>query len=212
MEPVHYLGLSTGRSGSGLCPTRNRPDHFGFSIFRPAADRERSRFGWSDFRRVQIGPRSVSGCVNICRILPKVAGYGETWSDLDEISADLEEIKPISARYGRISMSSRPISKRSGLISTRSRLSLRSRTENGRFSFEFRPDLNWSDRKGAISGQIRSGRLNIGFSASNPPTDPPFSGSGSRDPPPIRHRRRVGRLSGRIGRLGRVGRFPDLDG
>ena len=32
------LGLSTGRSGSGLCPTRNRPDNFGFSMLRPAAD------------------------------------------------------------------------------------------------------------------------------------------------------------------------------
>ena len=144
------VGLSTGWSGLGLCPTRNRPDHFGFSILRPAADREWRRFGWSDFRRVQIGPRLVSGCVNICRILPKVAGYGETWSDLDEISADLEEIKPISARYGRISMRSRHISKRSGRISTRSRLSLWGRTENGRFSFEFRPDLNRSDKKGAI--------------------------------------------------------------
>ena len=60
--------------------------------------------------------------------------------------------------------------------------------------------------------QIWSGRLNIGFSASNPPTDPPFSGSGSRDPPPTCHLRRVGRLSGRIGRLGWVGRVPDLDG
>ena len=54
-------------------------------------------------------------------------------------------------------------------------------------------------------GQIRSGQLNIGFSASNPPTDPSFSGSGSRDPPLTRH-------SGRIGRLGRVGRVLDLAG
>ena len=39
------LGLSTGRSGSGLCPTRNRPDQIGWANFQPAADRRRSRFG-----------------------------------------------------------------------------------------------------------------------------------------------------------------------
>ena len=29
--------MSTGRSGSGLCPTRNRPDHIGFPVSKPAA-------------------------------------------------------------------------------------------------------------------------------------------------------------------------------
>ena len=33
------VGLSTGRSGSGLCPTRNRPDQIGWPEIQPAADR-----------------------------------------------------------------------------------------------------------------------------------------------------------------------------
>ena len=33
-----------GRSGSGLCLTRNRPDQIGWSEFQPTADRS----GWAD--------------------------------------------------------------------------------------------------------------------------------------------------------------------
>ena len=38
-DPISPLGLSTGRSGSGLCPTRNRPDQIGWPEIQPAADR-----------------------------------------------------------------------------------------------------------------------------------------------------------------------------
>ena len=35
--------MSTGRSGSGLCPTQNRPAHIGWDVERPAADRRQTR-------------------------------------------------------------------------------------------------------------------------------------------------------------------------
>ena len=37
------LGVSMGQSGSGLCPTRNRPNDIGFSTRKPAADRKNQR-------------------------------------------------------------------------------------------------------------------------------------------------------------------------
>ena len=52
---------------------------------------------------------------------------------------------------------------------------------------------NWRD-----SSQIWSGLLKINFSASNSPTDPPFSSSRGRDPLLTHHRHRVGRSSSRI--------------
>ena len=38
-----HVGVSTGRSGSGLCPTRNRPAHIGWDVERPVADRRQPR-------------------------------------------------------------------------------------------------------------------------------------------------------------------------
>ena len=72
---------------------------------------------------------SVSSYAKISRILPKAVGSSETWPDLDMILPD---------------------SSSSGLIST-------DRTENGRFSFEFRPDLNRLDRKWAIFLRVQAG-------------------------------------------------------
>uniref|UniRef100_A0A7N2MRN5 Malic enzyme N-terminal domain-containing protein n=1 Tax=Quercus lobata TaxID=97700 RepID=A0A7N2MRN5_QUELO len=43
LEVLKNLELSTSRSGSGLCPTRNRPDQIGWRSSRPAADREKPR-------------------------------------------------------------------------------------------------------------------------------------------------------------------------
>ena len=37
------LGVSTNRSGSGLYPTRNRPDDIEFPTRRPAVDRKNPR-------------------------------------------------------------------------------------------------------------------------------------------------------------------------
>ena len=102
--------------------------------------------------------------------------------DLDEISMDLEEIRPISTRSGHISMIfwSNTICV---LIFSIDRI------ENRR-----------------DSSQIRSGLLKISFSASNSPTDPPFSSSGGKDLLLTRHRHLVGRSSGRIEWFLQVGR------
>ena len=37
------LGVTTGHSGSGLCPTRDRPDQFEFQFFRPVTDQSENR-------------------------------------------------------------------------------------------------------------------------------------------------------------------------
>ena len=151
------LKLSTGRSGSGLCLTRNWLDHFGFSMLRPAAAR------WTEsVRVVKFSSGSDQSLVDfrLCEYLLDFAkshrfwrdltrswrdlgksrrdqaDLGEIWLNLDEISAYLEEIRP---NLDEIS----PDSSSSGRIST-------DRTKNGRFSFEFRSDLNRSDRKCAI--------------------------------------------------------------
>ena len=56
-NPLWKLGVSTGRSGSGLCPTRNRPDDIGFPARKPAADRkhQRVRSDWSCLISGRIG-------------------------------------------------------------------------------------------------------------------------------------------------------------
>ena len=56
------------------------------------------------------------------------------------------------------------------------------------------------------SSQIRSGLLKIGFSASNSPTDSPFSSSGGRDLLLTRHRHRVNQSSGQMEWFLQVGR------
>ena len=90
----------------------------------------------------------------------------------------------ILARSGWILMRSRHISKRLGWILTRSYLISSSSgwiltdwTEN-----TDEPLLLMVNGNFPVSIQL--GRLKIGFSASNLPTDLPFSGSGGRDPPP----------------------------
>ena len=40
------LGLSIGRFGSGLCPTRNRPEGIGWQKISPVADHRSRRVGW----------------------------------------------------------------------------------------------------------------------------------------------------------------------
>ena len=96
-------------------------------------------------------------------------------------------------------MRSRHISKRSGRISTRSRLTLQVQvgsqqigqktgdfpSSSGRISTDQTENVRFSS-------QIRSGWLNIGFSTSNLPTDLQFSTSRSRDPPPTSSRSVLG--------------------
>ena len=79
----------------------------------------------------------------------------------------------------------------SGPISTDQSLILTDWIENGRFSFEFKPDINRSDNKWVIFWSDTVGLVKYSFSASNPLTNSSFSSSGSRDPPPTRHQRRV---------------------
>ena len=108
------VGLSTGRSGSGLCPTRNQPDHFGSPKPRPAGGNGSG--GWtlsfSSWFLVRLGLcKSSSDFAKICLFLLD-------WSDFEEILADLNEMRP---NLEEISTRSSSISKRSGEISTRSR-------------------------------------------------------------------------------------------
>ena len=119
----------------------------------------------------------------------------------------------ILARSGWILMRSRHISKRLGWILTRSYLISSSSgwiltdwTEN-----TDEPLLLMVNGNFPVSIQL--GRLKIGFSASNLPTDLPFSGSGGRDPPPtVTDVRSVGRSLSRIGQIGQVSWVPVLFG
>ena len=82
-------------------------------------------------------------------------------------------------------MRSRHISKRSGRISTRSCLISLS---SGRISTDQIENIDEPLLlmvNGNFSVSRRSGRLKISFSASNLPTNSPFSGSRGRDPPLI---------------------------
>jgi len=55
-----------GRSESGLCPTRNRPDDIGFSDRKPAADRKNNGSG-----RIEL-ERSAVGSVEVDKVLSEV--------------------------------------------------------------------------------------------------------------------------------------------
>ena len=59
---IFLLGLSTGWSGSGLCPTRNQPDQIGWTESQPTADREDDLIGRvetpTEFGWVGQGPKS----------------------------------------------------------------------------------------------------------------------------------------------------------
>ena len=57
------LGVSMGRSGSGLCPTRDRPDRIGLRKSWPAADRWGSRIGAVGFAPETRSVRSESSTV-----------------------------------------------------------------------------------------------------------------------------------------------------
>ena len=48
------LGVSMGRSESGLCPTRNRPDDIGFPDRKPAADCKNNRSGRIELERSAV--------------------------------------------------------------------------------------------------------------------------------------------------------------
>ena len=127
---------------------------------------------------------SVSGRVSVgfelCESSPdfaKISGFCWIWPDLNEIRPNLNEIKPILSVSRRDRARSWRISTKSGQISTRSHRISTDRTK-------------WGPLPTPISGELkfrcvfRSGRLKIGFSCSNPSTDPPVSGFLGEDPLP----------------------------
>ena len=72
----HYsqLGVSTGRAGSGLCPTRNRPDLVGWIKIWPETDPN----DWPDF---SVRVLSVSGFFAEAEIWPIRRDLAEIWPD-----------------------------------------------------------------------------------------------------------------------------------
>ena len=188
---MQWLGLSTGRSGSGLCPIRNRLDHFGSPKPGPVADPPKVADRVVGCHRFLVGYRSVSNCVNHRWILQKsspdfakISGFCWIWPDLKEILAnlneirlDLNEIRPILSVSRRDRARSRRISTRSGQISTRSHRISTDRTKWGWLPTPIGGELK-------IRCVFRSGRLKIGFSCSNPSTDPSVSGFLGGDPLP----------------------------
>ena len=92
------LGVSTGRSGSGLCPTRDRPVGLRWRTFWPAADRRESRIGAVGFspetRSVRSKPSTVKNPAKIVDYRPKCARAGGDLTGSGEISLDPVRFPP----------------------------------------------------------------------------------------------------------------------
>ena len=96
---LSFLGLSTGWSGSGLYPTRNRPNHFEFPMPRPAADQWKESVqvvGFSSGTDRSVGFRLweiLPDFAKSCRIWRDLAGswwdLGGSWRDQAESRRDL---------------------------------------------------------------------------------------------------------------------------
>ena len=65
---LRRVGLSTSQSGSGLCPTRNRPDHFRSLKLGPATDLPEATVQVVGCRRFLVSFRLGSNCANRHRI------------------------------------------------------------------------------------------------------------------------------------------------
>ena len=87
------LGYPRVGPGQVCAQPRTDPITSGFLCLDVLPTDERSQFRWLDFHWVQISPWSILSCEKICRILPKVVRSGKTWLDLDDILADLKEIR-----------------------------------------------------------------------------------------------------------------------
>ena len=131
------LGLSMGRSRSGLCPTRNRPDQLGSLKLGPAANPPEATVRVVGRRCFLVSFRSGSNYANRCWILPKSAYF---------------------CLINRISKRSWWISTRLGWILKRSQLDqARSRWDLG----GFRRDQARSQRDQARSRQDLAGSRQI---------------------------------------------------
>ena len=86
------LGVSTGRSGLGLCPTRDRPDRIKLRKSWSAADWRGSRIGAVSFapetRSVQSEPSTMKNPVKIVDFRQKNAKSDEDLTGSGEISLD----------------------------------------------------------------------------------------------------------------------------
>ena len=95
---MFILGVSTGRSGSGLCPTRDRPAGLGWRTFWPAADRRESRIGavgfWPETQSVRSKPSTVKNPAKIVDFRPKCARAGGDLTGSGEISLDPVRFPP----------------------------------------------------------------------------------------------------------------------
>ena len=98
------VGVSTGRVGSSLCPTRTRPECGGWIKNWPETDPEI----WLDFRfgsrrfRVDSGRFRVdSGRFRVYHRGRNLAGSGEIWPKSDRILRYLAKIWPDTSRSDR---------------------------------------------------------------------------------------------------------------
>ena len=114
MQPRFQIGLSTGRSESGLCPTRNQLGYFGSTIFRPITDRWKGSVRVVGPPRRPVGSQSGLKVAKLCRNLLKSTGPVPNRLDMLRSSQILMRSRLISTRSSRISMRSCQISKRSG--------------------------------------------------------------------------------------------------
>ena len=97
------LGLSTGQSGSNLCPTRNQPAGIGWQKIEPVVDRWSNRIG-------QIRPSTGGGRVGQSHRSEKTVRKrweklrsGENLIEFYEISPNLVKFSPdLSKIYPRI--------------------------------------------------------------------------------------------------------------
>ena len=93
-----WLGVFTSRSGSGLCPTRDRPVGLGWRTFWSAADRRESRIGVVGFspetRLVRLKPSTVKNPAKIVDFKPKCARVGRNLTGSGEILLDPVRFPP----------------------------------------------------------------------------------------------------------------------
>ena len=102
--------MSTGRSGSGLCPTKDRLAGLGWRTFWPAANWRESRIGAVGFsletRSVRSKPSTVENPAKIGDFRPKCARAGEDLTGSGEISLDLVRFPPDLAEISLASVTS----------------------------------------------------------------------------------------------------------
>ena len=108
------VGVSTGRSGLGLCPTCDQPDQVEFQIFKPTANQTENRIGWDGSCRKVVGSRSGLIIWKTARIRPRKYEKRQNparkfWKTI-EIQPDFAKSNEILAIFGKILAGSSEIS------------------------------------------------------------------------------------------------------